>query len=253
LGFFSGSVVASTLAIATVSVAQARGIELELPKQDVLSKIDLELPDELPSLSDFKPHRGPVVVYLDRDGGRVEAGRDNATKMRSGVVERNAMSHVDIPAYRGSDRAWNRFVGCVESQFSEFEVVIVDDRPTGPDYMTVMVGGDPKAFDFEKTVGGIAPYDGTVIHNAFVFVFETPHQNTQVMCETAAHEIGHALGLDHTRLCTDVMSYERCGEKSFQYDAAACGEWSDRTCSNGRDVQSSWSLLADHVGIYQEK
>ena len=257
MGFFSGSVVASALAVVTFSAAQAHGVELDLPKTDVLVK--LELPDELrfpqdidlpDRLSDFRPNRGPVVVYLDGDGGRVEAGRDHASKRRSGVVERNAMTHVDVPAYSGSSTQWKQFVGCVEDHFSEFDVVIVDERPEGRDYMTVMVGGDPELFGFEKTVGGIAPYDGSVLRDAYIFVFETPHHSTRIMCETTAHEIGHGMGLDHTRECTDLMSYERCGNKEFRDEPALCGEWSDRACADGEQTQNSWSQLAGNVGVH---
>jgi hypothetical protein len=115
-----------------------------------------------------------------------------------------------------------------------------------------MVGGAPSQFGFDKTVGGIAPYGGTVLRDAFVFVFETPHGSTQTLCETAAHEIGHALGLDHTRLCNDVMSYERCGNKEFHDQRVACGEWNDRRCSDGSNSQSSWGKLAQLVGVRNE-
>jgi hypothetical protein len=269
LGLFLGSLFASVGVLGTLSVAKANNVKLQLPENlEVLERLkmpkDIRLPEELRLPDDIKVPKGlelpegfrlpsigrdkPVVVYLDREGGRVQAGRDDARQRKSGVVQRQDMTHVDLPAYTKSDRSWQKFTTCVEQQFSDFDVIVVDERPEGDDYMTVMVGGNPKAFGFEKTVGGIAPYDGSVLRNAIVFVFQTPHRTERQMCETAAHEIGHALGLDHTRLCSDVMSYERCGPKTFEAEPVACGEWGDRTCAHGEQTQSSWERLAGQVG-----
>lgn len=190
----------------------------------------------------------PVTVYLHRHGGRVLAGDDNPAQARSGVLRRSGVSAVDVPAYRGSDAQWQQFTQCVENHFRAFDVTIVDERPAGDKYVSAMVGGDPKMLSLADTVGGVAPYTGKVLRSSVVFVFQTPHHSTRALCDTAAHEIGHTMGLDHSRQCNDVMSYEACGSKTFRNEPARCGEWGDRPCADGRSSQNTWATLATLVG-----
>lgn len=190
----------------------------------------------------------PVTVYLHRDGGRVLAGDDDPAQARSGVLRRSGVSVADVPAFRGTDAQWDQFVGCVRNHFREFDVTVVDERPAGDDYVNVMVGGSPSMLGLERTVGGVAPYTGKVLPSSVVFVFQTPHRSTRALCDTAAHEVGHTMGLDHSRTCNDLMSYESCGSKAFRDTDAHCGEWGHRPCANGRSRQNTWSTLATLVG-----
>jgi hypothetical protein len=112
-----------------------------------------------------------------------------------------------------------------------------------------VIGGSPDVFGFEASVGGIAPYDGRADANSVAFAFQRPGDDVQSVCITAAHEIGHVLGLDHTLDCDDVMSYLDCGEKSFKHAAMPCGEWDERACTPGDATQNSWARLAANVGV----
>lgn len=190
----------------------------------------------------------PVTVVLHRDGGRAYAGADDPHKLRSGVVARNGYDYVDIPAWGRSDDEWNALVACVQSQFAEFAVTVVDVPPVRGDYILAMIGGSSFALGFEETVHGIAPWNGKVQGEAVVFVFDSPDTSLERMCETAGHEVGHALGLDHSHNCSDVMSYESCGPRSFVDEAALCGEWENRMCANGRVTQNSSAELTRRVG-----
>jgi len=136
------------------------------------------------------------------------------------------------------------------NQFS-FAVAAVDVPPARGDYILAMVGGSSFEFGFDDTVHGIAPWNGKVLDNAVVFVFDSPDTSIQRICETAAHEVGHALGLDHSHNCSDVMSYESCGPRSFVDEAALCGEWEHRMCASGRLTQNSSAELSRRVGRHQ--
>jgi hypothetical protein len=189
-----------------------------------------------------------VTIYLHRDGGRIEAGDDDARERLSSSVERAGLPHVDVPPFDGDDETWRALVRCVEGVYVDFDVRIVDEEPERGDFILAAIGGTPEMFGFEASVGGVAPYDGRLDPKSVVFAFQRPGDDLQGICVTTAHEIGHALGLDHTLDCDDVMSYLDCGEKGFKDAPMACGEWHDRACTPGDHTQNSWARLASTVG-----
>jgi hypothetical protein len=197
--------------------------------------------------------RDGVQVVLHRDGGLVVAGDDDPQRFRSGVVERRGLDWIDVPAFAGDDAEWAELVACVQDEYAGLAVEVVDEPPSRGEYILAVVGGTPDQFGFEEHVGGIAPWNGRVIGDAVVFAFQTPDTSTRELCEKAAHEVGHALGLDHTRDCSDLMSYESCGPKHFREEAVACGEWDDRECASGRASQSSHGELARRVGRERDR
>ena len=177
-----------------------------------------------------------ITIYLDRDGDVTDDG-------------------IEIPPYRGSDRTWSSVVACVQRQYAPFAVDVVDERPPSGTYITAVIGGRASLLGLDdRTTNGVGPYNGSVIRDAVVHVFSevgTGERDVENLCAVTAHEIGHALGLDHEMYCGDIMSYDldRCGARRFIDADAPCGEDDERTCGDGDDTQNSYRRLGELVGF----
>lgn len=232
--------------------------QIDLDRLDVsqldLSEVELRTGDIVPvarrTLNRLMPDPGPqpVTIVLNREGGRLYAGPDHAGIGTSSVLMRNQVAALDVPAYRISDARWRSLKQCVRSRFSGYQVTVVDQAPSSGDYMVVHFGGSPESVGYQKTTRGLAPFTGRLIRNAPVFVFTHGKPDLTELCDTAAHEAGHAIGLDHSRQCTDLMSYRECGKKRFRDRVARCGEWESRDCQDGNQRQNSAAKLEATVG-----
>ena len=194
-----------------------------------------------------------VTVFLDPRGGTITGGEDDAAAGVSWIAQGGPGGRARVPAWTGGARRWAQVVACVQDHFADFRVDIVDQPPAGDDHVRVMVGGRPALVGQARWIGGIAPWDGSVLRGAVGFVFSASLGNrVDAVCEAIAHEIGHTLGLEHTLACEDLMSYQQCGEKRFRIESSPCGEEEARTCGGGEETQSSYQLLARNVGLRQE-
>ena len=194
------------------------------------------------------------LIYLNREGALLTAGRDESSFNQSSIVTNAELERFEIPEFRGSARRWDDIVECIRRHFEPYDVEIVEERPIDPGYVMVMMGGEVgellASHSAHGHITGLAPFNGRPIENAVVLVFtRTLRESARRSCETAAMEIAHAYGLDHTRSCRDLMSYQRpCGRRRFYDEPAACGEHEDRPCMNGGEAQNSHAMLLEVLG-----
>ncbi len=193
------------------------------------------------------------VVYLNREGATLEGGDDDSRRNTSSVVAAAGLARYEVPAFRGSAARWEAVTKCVREQFAAYDVEVVDRRPVSGRYVMVMIGGEAAELQTAGREGerlnGLGPLGDSPIHEAVAFVFaHTLKENAKDVCATIAHEVGHAYGLDHTRDCKGVMSYDKCGPKSFRDTDALCGEHSDRQCHDGAETQNSHEELLRVLG-----
>jgi hypothetical protein len=174
------------------------------------------------------------ILYLHRDGGTYRPGDDD-----SSADESSLLGHATtIPAH-ASPAPWADVLACVRSAFSRWKVNVTDQDPGSETHLEAVVGGLPSLLGLPAAVGGVAqlPYvapDGGPLVNerAVVFVFSAhpAHASAAVLCRSIAHELGHALSLDHVTRCDDIMSYGQCGPLSFTEGESECGTDSPREC-----------------------
>jgi len=182
------------------------------------------------------PRSRPVTVFLDRDG-------------------RVVSDDVRIPRFGGGDRAWAGIVACVREHYAPFQVDVVDQKPARGEFITAVVGGRASQLGLDdRWTNGVGPHTGRVIPNAVVFIFSkvgTGERDVNNLCAVTAHEVAHALGLDHSFKCGDIMSYwlDRCGKRRFMDVDAPCGEDEARACADGKRTQNSYRRLGALVGF----
>jgi hypothetical protein len=189
------------------------------------------------------------------------AAEDDATRGHSELLESKSRGYVMVPHFPFNGVMWDEVVACTRSRFAGLPIVITDRRPVGRSYSMVVVAGSRTLYGDGEGSGRMSAQPGHVNERAVGFVYahdlqrSAMNRSTSVirdnLCGAIAHEIGHALGLEHVAACTDIM---RGGNVP-----AACvpREFSDRElpclsgqCANGRPTQNSWRYLQRVLGNY---
>lgn len=198
-----------------------------------------------------------LAIFVNRHGGDYVRGYSDSATNRSSVLG-ESLRTTTVRGFQGDEEQWQQFFTCLKDQFGPYRIDWLLDEPVSGSYMELVVGDVPEALGLHEKTVGIAPMDKEgrrILPRAVAFVFSERigAHRPQRVCEVAAQEIGHALGLDHSLLCEDPMSYLKgCGNKSFQNRSVECGEQTPRACKSGELTQNTVELLDQRLGRRME-
>ncbi len=136
-----------------------------------------------------------------------------------------------LPEHTVTDQMWNDTVACVRERMRPYNIVVTDQDPGAsvPHHMSLLTNqGADIGYD-SPGLGGISQlsYDCSPIDNVISFIFGSLYNNATELCETIAHEAGHAYGLEHIWDCEDLMTYRTdCSYKYFRNEGMRCAQLS---------------------------
>lgn len=192
---------------------------------------------------------GPTVLYLNRDDATYTTGAfDDAVTNVASTITRGG----PIAGWAYGNASWKVLRDCIRKAYAPYNLKIVEKDPGTTPHLEFHVGGRAQDVGLEG-YGGIATYAyGQVVPSGVGFLFSSSYlpEKVDLMCETAVHEIGHLLGLDHAYDCRDFMTYlPACPAYAFVDEDVACGEWDARRCFSGQRKQNSVAILTANLGV----
>jgi hypothetical protein len=154
-----------------------------------------------------------LLLYIRFDATIVRPGFDSASNFTSSIVS----GVRSLPAPNLTQEQKNEIVRLVQDDFSPFNIRVTTnydeflDYPAGLREM-VLVTTTPSVAGFPSGTGGVSPFNGNRIPNAFAFTFSSAFGNNPVdVAAVISHEAGHLLSLAHQNLfnvsCNFVLEY----------------------------------------------
>ena len=168
------------------------------------------------------------VIFLNRCTGGCTVRYGNTDSR----TDHSSIGQGTLTAWSYDDATWQKVVQCMKDVFEPYNVVITDQDPGSADHLEIMIAGNPGDIMLPSDVGGIAEQTcASYQADTLVFDFAAVWQGSvEDICSTAAQEIAHTWGLDHTTLASDPMTYFKyTGRRYYSTSAEQCGS----DCVNG--------------------
>lgn len=189
------------------------------------------------------------VVFLNFDGQKLTRGPSDSKNNSTGLL---AVSSLDYPAkdfssLGGKDKGSKAIIDELKKIFAKFAFQWVTERPKGGDYTMIMIGGTGTGTVAGGSAIGVSPVDCKNGNpNDVVFVFGNKgsiSSSAKNLAFTAAHELGHSVGLEHVTDNTDIMAPALSGSTCCWTVSSVTGG-----SSCGRSTQDAKKILNDNVG-----
>ncbi|HEV8322546.1 MAG TPA: Ig-like domain-containing protein [Myxococcota bacterium] len=202
----SGASFAFFFALALAACTALSACTVELPSHSDLAN-DTVLVTPPPGSVAKAVSSGPVIVYLNLDGGSLNCNGEDSRTNSSYVI-----CNVSYPAFSTSgftcgslEQCKDAFVTAEQDLWAEWNIVFTKTRPTSGNYEMVMVGGNSGG-----GAAGVAPLDcGNFNPNDIAFAFSEVVAfgacSFNEVVTTIAQELGHALGMCHNADTGSVM------------------------------------------------
>ncbi len=149
-------------------------------------------------------HAQSMVVFLAFEGPNIAYAELDDSHSNTSHIDRAAVQYAPY----GDDTARAALVQAVLLDWSPYAVTITESRPASGDYvMAVVSPTNPYAGE----AAGIAPLDcgDTWTRNNVVFAFHGANDGYAIneQARTVGQEVAHSIGLEHTTVDDDIMSY----------------------------------------------
>ena len=185
------------------------------------------------------------VVYLNRCVGncQVTAGPDSALARTSTIPPGNAT----LTEFPFSTATFDATAACVRGLLAKYAISVVTVDP-GIARREVILAG--VATQLGQPSGTIAVSPTGIKPDVLTFVFaQTVGDDSLLLCQLAAQQVGFTYGLDFVTDCHDAMGFTFCSPRAFTNVAAQCGDNAPRTCWYGGTTQNSDVLMSQRAGL----
>jgi len=187
----------------------------------------------------------PGILFVNFDGVTTTMGADNSKTDSSSIYGQ------PFAPFGGDEAAQNAVIDAVFTDFLEYDLEIVAERPASGDYtMAVTSPTNPAG----GSVLGIAPldcFDGMPNNVVFAFHGAGDMYGPSGIAGTISHEAGHSYGLEHVNDPSDIMNPSNSGGDPTFHDSClplvdpmvVCGGAHMPFCADGTGQNEHQELL----------
>ena len=164
------------------------------------------------------------TFFLDRcsnNGCLIQPGTTSSITDRWSINGTRTLS-----PFPHGDQTWAQVVACVRETFAPFDIVVTDVDPGIAPHFEAKIAGTSAQLGLAGGATSVSSFScQPFIPQNLVFVFAaTIGNDVDELCASAAHELAHTIGLDHTTDPSDPLSlFSFAGRRAFPDADVTCG------------------------------